>query len=249
VDGDAVRLAQILANLLDNAAKYTPAGGEISVSARHDGGAIEVVVSDNGEGISPEALPRLFEMFSRGGRASGGGLGIGLALARHLAQMHGGTLHARSEGLGKGAQFILRLPAVEAGPARAGSVRAEEEGLPQRRVLVVDDNRDAAESLGTVLELLGAQVRLAHAGPEAIEAVAAYRPSVVLLDLGMPGMDGYEVARRLRARQGGAPLSIVALTGWGQDEDRRRTLEAGFDHHLVKPADIEQLQSLLASLR
>jgi len=249
VDGDAVRLAQILANLLDNAAKYTPAGGEISVSARHDGGAIEVVVSDNGEGISPEALPRLFEMFSRGGRASGGGLGIGLALARHLAQMHGGTLQARSEGLGKGAQFILRLPAVEAGPARAGSVRSGEEGLPQRRVLVVDDNRDAAESLGTVLELLGAQVRLAHAGPEAIEAVAAYRPSVVLLDLGMPGMDGYEVARRLRARQGGAPLSIVALTGWGQDEDRRRTLEAGFDHHLVKPADIEQLQSLLASLR
>ena len=249
VDGDAVRLAQILANLLDNAAKYTPSGGEISVSARHDGGAIEVVVSDNGEGISAEALPRLFEMFSRAGRASGGGLGIGLALARHLAQMHGGTLQARSEGPGKGAQFILRLPAVEAGPVRTTRVRSGEEDLPQRRVLVVDDNRDAAESLGTVLELLGAQVRLAHAGPEAIEAVAAYRPSVVLLDLGMPGMDGYEVARRLRARQGGAPLSIVALTGWGQDEDRRRTLEAGFDHHLVKPADIEQLQSLLASLR
>jgi PAS domain S-box-containing protein len=250
VDGDAVRLAQILANLLDNAAKYTSPGGEITLSARRAGDAVELSVSDNGEGISAEALPRLFEMFSRGDRTGGqGGLGIGLALARHLAQMHGGTLEARSDGPGRGAQFILRLPAAQAGPARLRGARSREASLPPQRVLVVDDNRDAAESLGAVLGLLGAEVRLAHAGEEAIEAMDAYHPSVVLLDLGMPGMDGYEVARRLRVRQNGRRVSIVALTGWGQDEDRRRTREAGFDHHLVKPADIEQLQSLLASLQ
>jgi CheY-like chemotaxis protein/anti-sigma regulatory factor (Ser/Thr protein kinase) len=245
VDGDAVRLAQILANLLDNAAKYTPAGGEISVSARHDGGAIEVGVSDNGEGISPEALPRLFEMFSRGGRASGGGLGIGLALARHLAQMHGGTLQARSEGLGKGAQFILRLPAVEAGPARAGSARSGEEGLPQRRVLVVDDNRDAAESLGMLLEMDNCTVSVAFDGLQALALVDEFRPDIVLLDIGMPGMDGYELAKRMRVTPRGPELVLVALTGWGQAEDKRRAMDAGFNEHLTKPVDPDLLARVI----
>ena len=252
VDGDAVRLAQILANLLDNAAKYTAPGGEITLSAGRAGGHAEISVRDNGEGISPEALPRVFEMFSRGDRTDGpgqGGLGIGLALARQLAQMHGGTLEARSEGSGTGAEFVLRLPLAEGPAARSAAGQAGAPRLPPRRVLVVDDNRDAAESLGALLELLGAEVRLAHAGPDALEVAHAYDPSVVLLDIGMPGMDGYEVARRLRAQQNGKRVSIVALTGWGQDDDRRRTSEAGFDHHLVKPAEIAQLQSLLASLR
>ena len=252
VDGDAVRLAQILANLLDNAAKYTGAGGEITLSAGRAGGYAEISVRDNGEGISPEALPRVFEMFSRGDRTDGpgqGGLGIGLALARQLAQMHGGTLEARSEGSGTGAEFVLRLPLAEGPAARSAAGQAGAPRLPPRRVLVVDDNRDAAESLGALLELLGAEVRLAHAGPDALEVAHAYDPSVVLLDIGMPGMDGYEVARRLRAQQNGKRVSIVALTGWGQDDDRRRTSEAGFDHHLVKPAEIAQLQSLLASLQ
>ena len=253
VDGDAVRLAQILANLLNNAAKFTDRGGEVALRVRREGGAAVICVRDNGRGIAPEALPRLFEMFSRADRTSGGapgGLGIGLALARRLAEMHGGTLQAASEGPGKGAEFTLRVPlarpvARAAAPPRAGQAR-----IPARRVLVVDDNRDAAESLGLLLRHLGAEVRVACAGHEALEAFQAYDPAVVLLDLGMPGMDGYEVARRLRAHAGpgGRRVPIVALTGWGQEDDRQRTREAGFDHHLIKPADIDSLRSLLSTL-
>jgi signal transduction histidine kinase/DNA-binding response OmpR family regulator len=250
VDGDPVRLAQILANLLNNAANYTTAGGEISVEARREGGVALLAVRDNGAGITAEALPRLFEMFSRGDRQSGhdqGGLGIGLALARRLAEMHGGTITARSEGPGLGSEFTVRLPlAADQRPLAASA--ATPTAAIQRRILVVDDNRDSAESMGMLLGFLGADVRVAFNGAQALEAYAAYDPAVVLLDIGMPGMDGYEVVRRLRADYPKRRAAIVALTGWGQEEDRRRAREAGFDHHLIKPADLDALQALLRSL-
>jgi PAS domain S-box-containing protein len=252
LEGDPVRLAQILANLLNNAAKYTPDGGQISVRAWRDGDDAVISVRDNGVGIAAEALPRMFEMFSRGDRDSGlsqGGLGIGLALSRRLAQMHNGSLEATSDGPGKGSEFLVRLPlAVTPGPAATGAAGGDG-GLAQTRVLVVDDNHDAGDSLLMVLSILGADVRIARSGAEAIEIFESYLPSVVLLDIGMPGMNGYEVARAIRSRFPGQATTLVALTGWGQDDDRRRAREAGFDHHLVKPAEIDTLQQLLASLQ
>ena len=251
VDGDPVRLAQILANLLNNAAKYTEAGGTLEVHARREGASAVIAVRDNGAGISPEAIPRLFEMFSRGDRGSGrdqGGLGIGLALARRLCEMHGGSVTARSEGPGRGSEFIVRLPLAA---RQAGEEIIAEAGappVPRKRILVVDDNRDAAESMGMLLEFLGADVRVAVDGPGALEAFEIYEPAVVLLDIGMPGMDGYEVARRIRTEFPQRHTAIVALTGWGQEEDRRRARAAGFDHHLIKPADVGALQALLGSL-
>ena len=251
VDGDPVRLAQILANLLNNAAKYTDPGGRIAIAAKKRNGTVEIAVRDNGCGIAPELLPRLFEMFARGGgpdRAGQGGLGIGLALARRLAEMHGGSLAARSEGPGRGAEFTLTLP-LAARPAAAAPAAAPARGrLAPRRILVVDDNRDAAHSLGMVLKFLGADVQVAHDGGQALEAFRSYEPGVVFLDIGMPGMDGYEVARRMRASHGEPRPAIIALTGWGQEADRQRARDAGFDHHLVKPADLAALQVLLASL-
>ncbi|HYX63117.1 MAG TPA: ATP-binding protein [Burkholderiales bacterium] len=251
VDGDPVRLAQILANLLNNAAKYTAPGGRIAVVARKREGFVEVAVRDNGPGVAPEALPRLFEMFARGGgpdRGGQGGLGIGLALSRRLAEMHGGSLGAKSEGPGRGAEFMLTLPL--AAPPQPGEVSPPTPAaqLPARRILVVDDNRDAAESLSLVLKFLGADVQVANDGRQALDAFQSYRPAVVFLDIGMPGMDGYEVARRMRAQQDGARPAIIALTGWGQQTDRQRAREAGFDHHLVKPADLGALQALLADM-
>jgi CheY-like chemotaxis protein len=204
-------------------------------------------------GIAPELLPRVFEMFSRGHRDSGraqGGLGIGLALARRLAEMHGGTLDGYSDGPGKGSEFVLRLPlAASMGASLAHSlVEGEGAGLNGIAVLVVDDNLDAGDSLGQVLTLLGADVRVARDGREALEAFPALQPRVVLLDIGMPEMNGYEVARAIRTRFPGAATTLVALTGWGQEDDRRRAREAGFDHHLVKPAELDALQALLTSL-
>jgi PAS domain S-box-containing protein len=252
LEGDHVRLAQILANVLNNAAKYTNDGGRITLRAWREGGQAVISVRDNGIGIAPDALPRMFEMFSRGDRDSGrsqGGLGIGLALSRKLAQMHDGTLEARSEGLGQGSEFTVRLPLADAGSrAAAPAESAPDENLGRTRVLVVDDNPDAGDSLGLILQHLGADVRVARDGPEALEAYPGYAPSVVLLDIGMPGMNGYEVARTIRSRFAHQPATLVALTGWGQDDDRRRAREAGFDHHLVKPAEIDALQQLLASL-
>ena len=251
VEGDPVRLAQVLSNLLNNAATYTEDGGRVAVEAKHDGDHVTVSVSDNGPGIAPEALPRMFEMFSRGARSGArghGGLGVGLALARRLAEMHGGTLNARSNGPETGSVFTLRLPLAANQAADAPIAEPPLARLAQTRILVVDDNGDAAESLGMVLRLLGADVRVAHDGHQAIEAFGAYGPAVVLLDIGMPGMDGYEVARTLRRRFPDHRAALVALTGWGQAKDRRLSQEAGFDHHLVKPADINALQALLASL-
>jgi PAS domain S-box-containing protein len=251
VDGDPVRLAQILSNLLNNAAKYTDPGGAISVSVAVHGGNVAVSVLDTGTGIAPELLPRVFEMFSRGEQSAGrgdAGLGIGLALARRLAEMHGGGISAHSAGKGKGSEFVVQLPLAAEPRAAAPTVDAAQATVPRTRILVVDDNRDAADSLGMLLQCLGADVRVAHDGTEALEAVAAYQPAVVLLDIGMPGMDGYEVARCIRKNFPERRTPLVALTGWGQEEDRRRARDAGFDHHLIKPADMETLQALLASL-
>jgi len=250
LDGDPVRLAQILANLLNNAATYTEHGGRISVQAWREDGHARVAVRDNGTGIAADALPRMFQMFHRGSassRRNPSGLGIGLSLARGLAEMHGGTISVKSEGPGRGSEFTVRLPLAASEPAPAAD-RPADSMLPPRRVLVVDDNRDAGDSLGMLLEVLGAEVRVARDGAEALEAYSAYDPAVVLLDIGMPGMDGYEVARRIRARSPGPRPTIVALTGWGQEDDRRVSREAGFDHHMVKPAEIGALKELLRSI-
>ena len=250
IEGDPVRLSQILSNLLNNAAKYTPDGGLISLAARRDGESVSISVRDNGIGIATDGLTRIFEMFAREGRGSAraqGGLGIGLTLSRRLAEMHGGAIEARSKGEGQGAEFLVRLPLAPAATKSAAESKPLTLSSPMR-VLIVDDNRDSAASLGMVLEMLGAEVTLAHDGRSAIDAFGAADASVVLLDIGLPGMDGYEVARTLRAGHPERHPTIVAITGWGQEEDRRKAREAGIDHHLIKPADIGQLQDLLVNL-
>jgi signal transduction histidine kinase len=251
LEGDPVRLAQILSNLLNNAAKYTPEGGVITLSTRREGDKVAISVRDNGSGIAKESLSRIFDMFERGVRADArgqGGLGIGLTLSRRLAEMHGGSIEARSGGEGRGSEFIVRLPLAVGGPEVRTRRAAKARDLAHLRILVVDDNLDSAESLGLLLETLGADVQVAHDGPSALELFSASHPSIVLLDIGMPDMDGYEVARTLRARYPATRSTLVALTGWGQEEDRRRARDAGFDHHLVKPAQMEALQRLLASI-
>ena len=253
LQGDPVRLAQVLANLLNNAARYSDDGGKVTVRGWSDGKHAVVSVRDTGIGIEPEVLPHMFEMFSRGQRDSGraqGGLGIGLALSRRLAEMHGGTLDGHSEGAGKGSEFVLRLPLAPAQEAaREVSEKPEDvAGLTGIAALVVDDNHDAGDSLAQVLSMMGADVRVARDGREALDTFAAFQPRVVLLDIGMPDMNGYEVARAIRARFPKAATTLVALTGWGQEDDRRRARDAGFDHHLVKPAELDALQALLASL-
>jgi signal transduction histidine kinase len=252
VEADPMRLAQVFSNLLNNAVKYTDAGGRIRISAARDDGAAVVTVSDTGIGMSPDALSRVFDMFvqadARDSRAQTG-LGIGLTLVRRLVELHGGSVVARSEGPGRGSQFAVRLPLTrkETLPAHpAASAARKIGGLP--RVMVVDDNADAADSLAALLQLLGADVRITHDGQTALEALGAFNPAAVFLDLGMPGMDGYETARRMRARPETRKTKIIALTGWGQERDRRQTEAAGFDHHLVKPADLSALRALLASL-
>jgi PAS domain S-box-containing protein len=252
LEGDPVRLAQILSNLLNNAAKYTDDGGRIELAAWREGDEAVVRVRDNGIGIAPELLPRVFDMFSRGDRDSGrsqGGLGIGLALSRRLAQMHGGSLEASSAGSGQGSDFVVRLPlATSDARPRASSGAAPAPELAGMRVLVVDDNHDAGDSMAIVLRMLGAETRVERDGVAGIEAFGQFRPTVVLLDIGMPGMNGYDVARALRERHPDVATTLIALTGWGQDEDRRRAREAGFDHHLVKPAELQKLQALLSAL-
>jgi CheY-like chemotaxis protein/two-component sensor histidine kinase len=247
---DPVRLTQVFANLLDNAAKYTDRAGRVWLTATRDGSHVAVSVCDQGIGIPEEQLPRIFEMFSQVdsamARARGGGLGIGLTLVRSLVQLHGGLVEARSDGPGTGSVFIVRLPlATEEKSPRAGAHTGHEGALASTRILAVDDNRDAADSLGTLLELVGAEARVAYDGASALAAIRQHRPTIVLLDIGMPDVDGYEVARRVRSDPELDGVTLIALTGWGQTEDRRRSQEAGFDHHLVKPVDLAALQALL----
>lgn len=251
LDGDPLRLAQVLSNLLNNAARYTDRPGRISVRAERRGDGVAIAVKDTGVGISPDVLPHLFAMFYRGDRVSGrgdAGLGIGLALARRLTEMHGGTIAAHSEGLGRGSEFVVRLPLAADQSGRSPPTREAHSDELRQRILVVDDNVDAADSLAAILDILGADVRVARSGAQALETFADYLPAVVLLDIGLPDIDGYEVARQLRRRFAEHETAIVAVTGWGQEEDRRRAREAGFDRHLVKPVEVSVLQALLASL-
>jgi CheY-like chemotaxis protein len=241
LDADPERLAELFGHLLSNAAKHSEAGGTITVEARREGREAVISVSDTGEGIAEELLPRLFNIFARGERndkPNKAGLGIGLAMVRRLAALHEGTITAESEGPGHGSRFTVRLP-LKAGTVDASPIN----------ILVVDDNRDAAESMGMLLGHLGAEVRVAEDGTQALAAFSVCRPNIVFLDIGMPGMDGYELAKRMREMPPEPPVTLVALTGWGQDDDRRRVLGSGFDHHLVKPARMDALQSLLDSMK
>jgi PAS domain S-box-containing protein len=253
LDADLTRLAQVIGNLLANSARYTEHGGRISLTAEGRDGEVIVSVRDTGIGIPPEQLGSIFDMFSqvdRGPERGTGGLGIGLALVKGLVEMHGGTVSAASPGVGQGSTFTVRLPVREepAEPARpaVSEVGGAATG-PGARVLVVDDNRDAAASLAMMLRLLGHEVRLAHDGLQALEAAEAFRPQAILMDVGMPRLNGYEATRRIREQPWGRSVAIIALTGWGQDGDRRRSHEAGCDAHLVKPASLEDLKSLLCA--
>jgi signal transduction histidine kinase/CheY-like chemotaxis protein len=247
VVGDAVRLTQVFANLLTNAAKYTNTGGEIRLTATHEAGHARVSIRDNGIGIPASHLAAVFDMFmqvDRSDRRAQGGLGIGLTLVRTLVEMHGGRVEAHSDGHGTGTEFVVSLPALEdtlAEPPPAAALRE----LPARRVMIVDDNRDAAEMLGALLEALGAVVQVVDSGRAALDLLDRFDPDTVLLDIGMPEMDGYEVARRLRAQPDRADTLLIALTGWGQDQDQANAKAAGFNHHLVKPPDIHRLRELL----
>jgi two-component system, sensor histidine kinase len=249
VIGDSMRLTQIFANLLNNAAKYTDPGGDIWLTAEAGDGHAVVTVRDTGIGIEPSQLSSVFEMFTqvaRSDRHTQGGLGIGLTLVRSLVSLQGGTVEAHSEGAGHGSTFVVRLPLAGSARSTATPV-AGLAALPACRVLVVDDNIDAAEMLAALLGTLGATVATATSGVEALRVAGEFRPEVIVLDIGMPGMDGYELARRLRALPEHAGAVLIALTGWGQDEDVRRSHEAGIDHHLVKPPDLDRLRDLIAA--
>jgi CheY-like chemotaxis protein/two-component sensor histidine kinase len=257
LDADPVRLAQVVGNLLTNAAKYTDPGGRIWLTAERDGTMAALRVRDDGIGIAPHMLPRIFELFVQVDHTSTkaqGGLGIGLTLVKNLVEMHNGTVEAKSEGLGKGSEFIVRLPISARGldqdhGGEAGR-RAQESPSPSGyRLLVVNDNQDAADSLAMLLRLQGHEVRVSYSGMAALEMTKTYTPDVVFMDIGMPGMDGYEAARRMREQPGLGTIVMAALTGWGQQEDRRRTAEAGFNHHLVKPPEPDALEEVLADLK
>jgi signal transduction histidine kinase len=255
VDADLTRLSQVVANLLNNAAKYTEPGGDIRLAVTGGEGGVTISVRDNGVGIPAPMLPQVFEMFTQVDRSlerSQGGLGIGLTLVKRLVEMHGGTVEARSGGHGLGSELLIRLPRLESAAAAAAERPFHAEPAAgfgfKRRILVADDNADSAASLEMMLEFMGNEVRTAHDGLQAVEAAAAFRPELILLDIGMPGMNGYDACREIRRQPWGRDAVIVALTGWGQDEDKRRSREAGFDQHLVKPVEPAALGGLLAAL-
>ncbi|HEX4823949.1 MAG TPA: response regulator [Candidatus Polarisedimenticolaceae bacterium] len=247
VCGDPARLTQIVANLLNNAAKYQEEGGRIDLEARREGDDAVLTIRDHGVGISADQIGSVFELFFQGsepGRRVEGGLGIGLSLVKKLAELHGGTVEARSDGAGLGAEFTVRLPCLPAAAAPAEAARAEPESHPAQRILVVDDNRDAAESLAMLLRSVGHDVSVAHDGESGLARALSERPETVFLDIGLPGLDGYEVCRQ--ARLGGlVDARIIALSGYGQERDRRRSRAAGFDGHSVKPVDLDALLALL----
>jgi signal transduction histidine kinase len=252
--GDRTRLVQVLSNILNNAAKYTPPAGQILLRVTASDGRVLVTISDNGIGIEGDVLPYIFELFTQAERTpdrSQGGLGIGLALVKRLVALHGGSVDARSDGPGLGSEFEICLPRVDTvqAPDGAGEGGMPAAGVQPLRVMVVDDNQDAAQMLATLLEVQGHAVSVEYDGRGALQRARLEQPQVMLLDIGLPDTDGYALARALRAIPELRPATLVALTGYGQDEDRRLAEEAGFDHHLVKPADLDQVSQILASVQ
>jgi CheY-like chemotaxis protein len=250
---DHVRLSQVLSNLLTNAAKYTDPGGRITLSARVEDDRLLISVKDTGVGVAADAIPSLFEMFGQIKASldrSEGGLGIGLSLANQLILLHGGRLSVESPGEGQGSEFMVELPGAvierEVSDAEIETVEARAINAA-RLILIVDDNADAATTLGMLLELSGNDVLIARSGPQALELMQQHSPSVVILDIGLPGMDGYQVARALRARPQGNGLLLIALTGWGDADDKKRAIEAGFDYHFAKPVGMEELEAVISS--
>jgi CheY-like chemotaxis protein len=260
VQGDPVRLTQVVSNLLGNAAKYTQPGGHVSLTLSTlragEGQQAVIEVEDDGKGIDAAALPRLFEPSThaeRLNRGAQGGLGIGLVVVRGLVEMHGGRVEAFSAGIGRGSRFTVRLPLVAAAGSAGTSVHAPAQAAVRSpvalKILVVDDNEDSAESMSMLLQCDGHDIETAYCGETALRLAQELKPDVVLLDIGMPGMLGYEVAQRLRSIEGAAHVMLIAVTGYGRDSDVARARDAGFDHHLVKPVDFEKLRSLLATRR
>jgi PAS domain S-box-containing protein len=252
VDADSARLSQVLTNLLNNACKFTPAGGRIQLFAEREGGEAVIRVKDNGVGLAAEEQQRIFNMFAQVDNTlekSQGGLGIGLTLAKTLVEMQGGTIAVQSAGPGQGSEFIVRLPAVELVPAPPQPRRDAGSPAVTRRVLIVDDNRDSAQSLAALVQVYGHEVQIAYDGPQAVRAADEYRPDIIVLDIGLPGLSGYDAARQIRQQLREPRPLLVALTGWGQPEDKRRSQEAGFDVHFVKPLDPQQLERVLAEGR
>jgi PAS domain S-box-containing protein len=253
---DPIRFVQIATNLLTNAAKYTDPQGVITFTVRMDGADVLLSVADTGIGLMPDMLTQVFEMFSQVApeqKRTEGGLGIGLALVKGLVELHGGRVEAHSAGLGLGSEFSVVLPGARITPENppeprsAGKVASVSSS--SRRVLIADDNRDGAESLGMLLESSGHEVHLAHTGPDALAAAETYRPQIAILDIGMPGMDGYQVALNIRRQVWGTPMILIALTGWGQEDDKKRAQRAGFNHHLTKPVDPDALEALFETAR
>jgi CheY-like chemotaxis protein len=250
VKGDATRLEQVVVNLLNNAAKYTDEGGHIWLTVKQEEDEVEVVlrVRDTGVGIAPELLPSIFDLFTQASRTldrSEGGLGIGLSLVQKLVELHGGKVAAQSGGLGQGSEFVVRLPALSSAGEPTLPSRPVQRSGQTSRVLVVDDNVDAADMLVMMLQMFGHEVKAAYSGQAALETALQYQPDFVLLDIGLPDMNGYQVAQQLRQQQQTKDVRLIALTGYGQDSDRQRSKEAGIDVHLVKPVDPKKLQDLL----
>jgi two-component system, sensor histidine kinase len=252
LNADALRLSQVLSNLLTNAAKYTDPAGHIRLEASVDAGLLRVSVADDGIGIAADALSRIFEMFSQvdgESNRSDGGLGIGLSLVKGLIELHGGEIEARSAGPGRGSEFIVRLPldaAISVAP-RSSELDAPAPRRGARRIMIADDNKDAADALGMLLDLAGHDIRVVYNGRSALMLAQTFRPDVAFIDIGMPDLTGYEVAQQLRREPWGSGPFLVALTGWGQDDDRRQAREAGFDRHMTKPVDSEELDGLIAA--
>ena len=250
---DSTRLEQVVVNLLNNAAKYTEEGGQIRLDLRQEGDEMVLSVTDTGVGIAPEVLPHVFDLFTQADRSldrSQGGLGIGLSLVQRLVEMHRGTVVAHSAGQGRGSEFIVRLPVLLSQASQAPPSTTKPADLPRRgcRILVVDDNEDSTDILSKLLGMSGHDVRTAYTGQAALEVATAQLPDVVLLDIGLPGINGYEVARRLRLLPRLAGVKLIAMTGYGQDSDRQLAREAGFDSHLTKPVDFKKVLELLTTL-
>jgi len=248
LDADPVRLAQAVSNLLNNAAKYTEPGGRIWLIAERHGGEAVITVRDTGVGMSPALLSNIFEMFTQGEQSRArtlGGLGIGLTMVRRLVEMHGGTVSADSGGQDMGSTFVVRLPIVESAAQQPHAEGSPTMGTSSLRVLIVDDNRDAADSLAMLLRITGNDIRTAYDGPEALQVASEFRPDAVLLDIGLPKMDGHEVGRQIRREPWGQRICLIAVTGWSDETDRAKSRAAGFDHHLVKPLDTAHLAQLL----